>query len=89
MGIVMSIDIPRLNPITTPPESVADPDLRVKRAVPEPKVPTGAIKPDPDRWDREERRQRRERRRKPRTVRRLELRSGTDRRKGHIIDVEA
>jgi len=82
----MAIDIPRLDPIKSPPELLADPDLQVKRIVPEPKVPADKVNAESDRWAKGDRRRKRERR-NARVVRRLEMRSGGDRRKGHIIDI--
>ena len=80
----MSIDIPRVLPIVTPPAAALDDELRVKQSTRVDPIPSDAGKPRVERRVVPERRTRTEQRRAA-----LELRARRDRRTQRGIDVNA
>lgn len=80
----MSIDVPRLQPVVTPPGAVLDEELRVKRAARVEPIPSELAKPRVERRVVPERRTRAELRQAA-----LELRARRDRRAGTRVDVNA
>ena len=80
----MSIDIPRVQPVVTPPAAALDDELRVKQSARVDPIPSDPGHPRIERRVVPERRVRTERRRPA-----LELRAGRDRRAVGGIDVDA
>lgn len=78
----MSIDIPRIQPVVTPPESSDDEELRVRRTTRGPRIPARLPHPEQDRRSNPDRRRSSRQRRDG-----FELRDGGERRTR--IDVDA
>ncbi|MBK6286534.1 MAG: hypothetical protein IPJ33_10395 [Gammaproteobacteria bacterium] len=71
----MSIDIPRIQPVVTPPGAMDEEEIRVRRTAPEPRIPAELPQPSKERRGLLPRRRFREQRPEP-----FESRDGHERR---------